>query len=108
MSSAAQAIESMQGFEFYDKPMRITYSAAKSDAVAKYEGTFTPRPKLPKGEKRRRDIGMHVDICMSTELCASQCMLPPFYQWEAIALCTMDHHGMWKVEKRLYLYVEHV
>lgn len=74
MSSAAQAIESMQGFEFYDKPMRITYSAAKSDAVAKYEGTFTARPRLPKGEKRRRDIGMHVG-----GVGASVCVVPQLH-----------------------------
>eukprot|EP00123_Amoebidium_parasiticum_P015134 comp22802_c0_seq1/m.35768 comp22802_c0_seq1/g.35768 ORF comp22802_c0_seq1/g.35768 comp22802_c0_seq1/m.35768 type:complete len:309 (-) comp22802_c0_seq1:170-1096(-) len=54
-SAAAQALNSMQGFSFHDKPMKIAFAKKKSDAVAKMEGTFVPRPRLPKGEKRRRE-----------------------------------------------------
>jgi RNA recognition motif-containing protein len=54
MSSAAHAIDAMQGFEFYDKPMRIQFAKSKSDAVAKMEGAFQKRPRLPKGEKHKR------------------------------------------------------
>ncbi|TRY74870.1 hypothetical protein TCAL_12569 [Tigriopus californicus] len=49
ISSATQAMRSMQGFPFYDKPMRINYSKTDSDAVAKLKGTFTERPKRPAG-----------------------------------------------------------
>lgn len=58
MSSAAHAIDAMQGFEFYDKPMRIQFAKSKSDAVAKQEGTFEKRARLPKGEKHKRLRGM--------------------------------------------------
>mmetsp|Transcript_31981 Transcript_31981/g.55035 ORF Transcript_31981/g.55035 Transcript_31981/m.55035 type:complete len:151 (-) Transcript_31981:108-560(-) len=39
----------MQGFPFYDKPMRIAFSKSKSDIVAKRDGTFVQR------EKRKRE-----------------------------------------------------
>ena len=39
----------MQGFPFYDKPMRIAFSKSKSDVVAKRDGSFVAR------EKRKRD-----------------------------------------------------
>ncbi|PIK54762.1 Chain A, Rna-Binding Domain [Apostichopus japonicus] len=50
--SATNALRSMQGFPFYDKPMRIQYAKSTSDAIAKLQGTFVPREKkIP--EKRK-------------------------------------------------------
>jgi RNA recognition motif-containing protein len=46
--SATNALRSMQGFPFYDKPMRIAYCKSKSDAIAKLEGTYIPRDKKRK------------------------------------------------------------
>jgi len=43
--SATNALRQMQGFPFYDKPMRIAYAKGKSDAVAKADGSFVPRVK---------------------------------------------------------------
>lgn len=51
IASATNALRTMQGFPFYDKPMRIAYSKGDSDLVAKIKGTFKERPKkvkLPK------------------------------------------------------------
>lgn len=51
IGSASNALRTMQGFPFYDKPMRIAYSKTDSDVVAKLKGTFKERPKkvkLPK------------------------------------------------------------
>merc|ERR1719213_364128 len=45
VSSATNALKSLQGFPFYNKPMRINYSKTKSDIVAKADGTFVERPK---------------------------------------------------------------
>ena len=45
ISSATNAIRSMQGFPFYDKPMKIAYSKTKSDVIAKMDGTFVERKK---------------------------------------------------------------
>ncbi|KAK7604590.1 hypothetical protein V9T40_005776 [Parthenolecanium corni] len=48
ISSATTAIRSMQGFPFYDKPMRIQYAKKDSDIIAKMKGQFQERPKKPK------------------------------------------------------------
>ena len=40
ISSATNALRSMQGFPFYDKPMRINYAKGDSDMIAKIKGTF--------------------------------------------------------------------
>ena len=40
ISSATNALRSMQGFPFYDKPMRIAYSKGDSDIIAKMKGTY--------------------------------------------------------------------
>lgn len=40
INSSTNALRSMQGFPFYDKPMRIQYAKTDSDAVAKLKGTF--------------------------------------------------------------------
>lgn len=48
ISSATNALRSMQGFPFYDKPMRINYSKIDSDVIAKMKGTFSERPKKVK------------------------------------------------------------
>jgi len=45
INSATNALRSMQGFPFYDKPMRIGYSKKDSDVIAKMKGTFVERPK---------------------------------------------------------------
>merc|ERR1712121_525640 len=49
--SATNALRSMQGFPFYDKPMRIAYAKSKSDAVAKLDNTYVPRER--KRERRK-------------------------------------------------------
>ncbi|CAO2839753.1 unnamed protein product [Amaranthus hypochondriacus] len=57
VSSATNALRQMQGFPFYDKPMRIQYAKTKSDVIAKADGTFVPREKRKrheeKGKKRK-------------------------------------------------------
>merc|ERR1740117_1607302 len=45
LSSATNALKSLQGFPFYNKPMRIAYARTKSDVVAKADGTYVDRPK---------------------------------------------------------------
>ena len=57
MPSATNALRLMQGFPFYDKPMKIAYARTKSDAVAKLDGTFVPRDKseTARVNKEKRD-----------------------------------------------------
>lgn len=40
VTHATNALRSMQGFPFFEKPMRIQYAKSKSDAVAKLDGTY--------------------------------------------------------------------
>ncbi|CAL8353598.1 unnamed protein product [Lota lota] len=51
VNSASNALRSMQGFPFYDKPMRIQYAKLDSDIIAKMKGTFVERDR--KKEKRK-------------------------------------------------------
>jgi len=53
IASATNAMRSMQGFPFYDKPMRIAYSKLDSDIIAKMKGTFQERPKKAVGESKK-------------------------------------------------------
>ncbi|KAJ8510459.1 hypothetical protein OPV22_000893 [Ensete ventricosum] len=52
VSSASEALKRMQGFPFYDKPMRIQYAKTKSDIIAKADGTFTPRERRKRHDER--------------------------------------------------------
>ncbi|NXX16504.1 SNRPA protein, partial [Podargus strigoides] len=51
INSATNALRSMQGFPFYDKPMRIQYAKTDSDIIAKMKGTFVERDR--KREKKK-------------------------------------------------------
>ncbi|XP_077978396.1 U1 small nuclear ribonucleoprotein A-like [Glandiceps talaboti] len=48
LGSATNALRSMQGFPFYDKPMRIGYSKTDSDLIAKMKGTYVERKREKK------------------------------------------------------------
>jgi len=54
INSASNALRSMQGFPFYEKPMRINYAKKKSDAVAKLDGTYVAKDHTKKGTKEKR------------------------------------------------------
>jgi len=45
LSGSTKALREMQSFQFYGKPMRITFAKAKSDVVSKADGSFVARPK---------------------------------------------------------------
>lgn len=51
VNSASNALRSMQGFPFYDKPMRIQYAKIDSDIIAKMKGTYVERDR--KKEKKK-------------------------------------------------------
>lgn len=52
VTAASNAVRQMQNFPFYDKPMRIQYAKAKSDCVAKEDGSFLPKDKKKKQEEK--------------------------------------------------------
>jgi len=53
-ADAVKAVQSMAGYSFYGKPMRVNFSRVKSDVVSKKDGTFVPRPKRKtKGDSKK-------------------------------------------------------
>ena len=54
VASATSAMRTMQGFPFYDKPMKLAYAKTKSDATAKMEGTFDPSARDPAIRQKRK------------------------------------------------------
>ncbi|OQV15239.1 putative U2 small nuclear ribonucleoprotein B'' [Hypsibius exemplaris] len=67
-SSAIKALTSMQGFPFYDKPMRIQFARADSDLLAKQKGTFVPRPKKKPLDKVKKVKPVAAPIIVGGEL----------------------------------------
>lgn len=68
IQSSTNALRAMQGFPFYEKPMRIQYAKGDSDIIAKIKGTFAERPKrikpppvkgaeeeMPRKKKKNKD-----------------------------------------------------
>uniref|UniRef100_A0A6G1SC90 U2 small nuclear ribonucleoprotein B n=1 Tax=Aceria tosichella TaxID=561515 RepID=A0A6G1SC90_9ACAR len=58
IESAARALRTMQGFIFYDKPLRILYAKTESDTITRQRGTFVQRPAKPKLEIKKREKSM--------------------------------------------------
>ena len=54
LTSATNAIRSMQGFPFYDKPMKIAFAKTDSDLIAKAKGTFQERAKVQHSDEPRK------------------------------------------------------
>lgn len=52
VTAATSALRQMQGFPFYDKPMRIQYAKTTSDAITKANGTYVPKEKRKKQEEK--------------------------------------------------------
>jgi len=48
IASATKALQEMNNFLFYRKPLRVSYAKSKSDVIAKRDGSFKPRPKKRK------------------------------------------------------------
>ncbi|VDN51825.1 unnamed protein product [Dracunculus medinensis] len=64
ISSATNALRAMQGFPFYDKPMRIQFAREDSDVIAKAKGTFVERPKKHSGSRvgeKKKKVGQTRD-----------------------------------------------
>ncbi|KAG0718981.1 U1 small nuclear ribonucleoprotein A [Chionoecetes opilio] len=57
IQSATNAMRAMQGFPFYDKPMKIAYSKSDSDMIAKQKGTFKERGTKRKEEEKKKKKG---------------------------------------------------
>ncbi|KAH3744625.1 U2 small nuclear ribonucleoprotein B'' [Pelomyxa schiedti] len=57
INSATEAIAKLQGHSFHSRPIRLAYCKSKSDAIAKMDGTFVPRPKVVRVKPEKRPPG---------------------------------------------------
>ncbi|XP_037790280.1 U1 small nuclear ribonucleoprotein A-like [Penaeus monodon] len=57
IQSATNAMRAMQGFPFYDKPMKIAYAKTDSDLIAKQKGTYKERGSKRKEEDKKKKKG---------------------------------------------------
>ncbi|OAY58907.2 U2 small nuclear ribonucleoprotein B'' 2 [Manihot esculenta] len=53
--AASNAVRQMQGFPFYDKPMRIQYAKTKSDCLVEAEGNWDPNAKKKKKQEEKAE-----------------------------------------------------
>merc|ERR1711981_19268 len=60
VEEAEQAVQAMQGFPLFKKPLRIEFARKPSDKVAKQQGTYKPRPPRPPRPTRAQRKQMHV------------------------------------------------
>lgn len=56
ISSGTAALRSMQGFPFYDKPMRIQFAKGDSDVISKMKGTFVERAKKAASNVKKAEL----------------------------------------------------
>ncbi|TMS38869.1 hypothetical protein L596_005498 [Steinernema carpocapsae] len=60
IGAATTALRSMQGFPFYDKPMRIHFAKEDSDVISKAKGTyverlsFRPKKQIPRPVEKKK------------------------------------------------------
>uniref|UniRef100_A0A7E4ZYN5 U2 small nuclear ribonucleoprotein B n=1 Tax=Panagrellus redivivus TaxID=6233 RepID=A0A7E4ZYN5_PANRE len=55
VNCASTAMRSMQGFPFYEKPMRIQFAKEDSDVISKAKGTYVERPRKTVVHNRTKD-----------------------------------------------------
>ena len=55
-SEATKAINSLRGYMFYGKPLRLNYSRKVSDVIAKVKGTFDESVKIKREQLRQQSL----------------------------------------------------
>ncbi|KAF6262296.1 hypothetical protein COO60DRAFT_1497304 [Scenedesmus sp. NREL 46B-D3] len=55
VAAATNAKNTMQGFPFFEKPLRIQFARSKSDAVAKLDGSYKPDKERSKKSAAARE-----------------------------------------------------
>ncbi|XP_049849012.1 U1 small nuclear ribonucleoprotein A-like [Schistocerca gregaria] len=53
IASASAAIHKLNGFLFFDKPIKAQYAKTKSDFIAKLDGTYSPKDRKKQREAAR-------------------------------------------------------
>jgi RNA recognition motif-containing protein len=82
IASATKSLQQMQGFIFYNKPIRVSFAKTESDVISKANNTFKPRAKrkaegelLPEGTIAKENIKIKKEI--KQKLAAAQGIVLP-------------------------------
>jgi len=55
LAAATNALRQLQGFPFYNKPMRIQYAKTDSEVISKMRGTYGDKDKKKKKERKAQE-----------------------------------------------------
>ncbi|XP_046561449.1 U1 small nuclear ribonucleoprotein A-like isoform X1 [Haliotis rubra] len=96
INRAANAMRSMQGFPFYDKPMRIQFSKRDSHVIAKMKGTYVEEPRRKKDDdeaprKKKKTQQMKVAPAQPPAAPVAQPMAQPPYATCCSCSCCPIH-----------------
>ncbi|XP_034446190.1 U2 small nuclear ribonucleoprotein B'' [Hippoglossus hippoglossus] len=60
LAGATNALRQLQGFPFYNKPMRIQYAKTDSEVIAKVKGTYGDKEKKKEKKKKAQEAGTNL------------------------------------------------
>uniref|UniRef100_A0A672HT99 Small nuclear ribonucleoprotein polypeptide B2 n=1 Tax=Salarias fasciatus TaxID=181472 RepID=A0A672HT99_SALFA len=60
LTAATNALRQLQGFPFYNKPMRIQYAKTDSEVIAKVKGTYGDKEKKKEKKKKAQELAANV------------------------------------------------
>ncbi|XP_019965592.1 U2 small nuclear ribonucleoprotein B'' [Paralichthys olivaceus] len=60
LAAATNALRQLQGFPFYNKPMRIQYAKTDSEVIAKVKGTYGDKEKKKEKKKKAQEAGTNL------------------------------------------------
>ncbi|XP_029949963.1 U2 small nuclear ribonucleoprotein B''-like [Salarias fasciatus] len=78
LTAATNALRQLQGFPFYNKPMRIQYAKTDSEVIAKVKGTYGDKEKKKEKKKKAQELAANVPKKPAAGLAAP--MLSPVVQ----------------------------
>uniref|UniRef100_A0A8C5DA03 RRM domain-containing protein n=1 Tax=Gouania willdenowi TaxID=441366 RepID=A0A8C5DA03_GOUWI len=56
LTAATNALRQLQGFPFYNKPMRIQYAKTDSEVISKVKGQFSDKEKKKEKKKKAQEL----------------------------------------------------
>uniref|UniRef100_A0A674MP18 Small nuclear ribonucleoprotein polypeptide B2 n=1 Tax=Takifugu rubripes TaxID=31033 RepID=A0A674MP18_TAKRU len=71
LTAATNALRQLQGFPFYNKPMRIQYAKTDSEVIAKMKGTYGDKEKKKKEKKKPQELPANQTKKAASRVCTS-------------------------------------
>ncbi|KAM9792779.1 U2 small nuclear ribonucleoprotein B'' [Neosynchiropus ocellatus] len=59
LAAATNALRQLQGFPFYNKPMRIQYAKTDSDVISKMKGAYSDKEKKKEKKKKAQETAIN-------------------------------------------------